>query len=389
MNFLPYEDVPLFLSVEGGSGEFIFAETASLSVDQKLQEHRQLDDNMIQICSNNEGDSMSYTPFDFTANSDKIICLGPSGGPPKPLATSIYKIPRDTKITFPNSKHLYFSEDIFPNGHNYSIKVHSKSGGFNLTQSEAQSGYFEPIFNYSTQSPVAGSLDVSFYVDTGNLKNFFNITGLSNPSLYPPIDEEKITGFLGEFEFTDAYLNSFNFSLSPNSISQASANFTVYGALNSKPHLLNNYYQSKNYSQNSIAHGQESTVLGASTHGIEHPVSFSYSIAVDRKASYAMPTGDQNSTEGNVPVRVSKKSTAIIMSLEGESINPDILIDGFNGKRANLSVNLSDLNYNSFEDNSAGFLHQFNCSGVINKQSLSVQSDGYLNGAISVYQSLK
>ena len=389
MNFLPYEDVPLFLSVEGKSGEFIFAETASLSVNQKLEEHRQLDDNIFQICSNNEGSSMSYVPHDFVANSDKIVCLGPSGGPPKPLATSIYKIPSGTKITFPNSKHLYFSEDIFPNGHNYTASVYSKSGSFNLSQEEAQSGYFEPIFNYSTQSPVQGKLDVNFYVDTGNLKNFFNITGLSDPTLYPPIDEEKITGFLGEFEFTDAYLNAFNFSLSLNSISQASASFNVYGALKHKPHLLNNYYQSKNYSQSSIAHGQESNILGASEHGIDNPISFSYSIAVDRKASYAMPTGDQSSLEGNVPIRVSKRSTAVVMSLEGESINPDILIDGFNGKRANLSVNLSDLNYDAFEDNSAGFLHQFNCSGVINSQSLSVQSDGYLNGAITVYQSLK
>ena len=209
MNFLPYEDVPLFLSVEGKSGEFIFAETASLSVNQKLEEHRQLDDNIFQICSNNEGSSMSYVPHDFVANSDKIVCLGPSGGPPKPLATSIYKIPSGTKITFPNSKHLYFSEDIFPNGHNYTASVYSKSGSFNLSQEEAQSGYFEPIFNYSTQSPVQGKLDVNFYVDTGNLKNFFNITGLSDPTLYPPNKPAMMIPITREFAIASSLESSY------------------------------------------------------------------------------------------------------------------------------------------------------------------------------------
>ena len=36
MKFLPYEDVPLYLGVSGHSGEYILAESASLSVSQDL-----------------------------------------------------------------------------------------------------------------------------------------------------------------------------------------------------------------------------------------------------------------------------------------------------------------------------------------------------------------
>lgn len=387
MKFLPYEDVPLYLAVNGQEGEYIFAEQASLSVNQPLNASRQLDDNIIQVCEYGFGSTMQYSQTTFQANSSFYCTLGPTNGPPKPLATSIFKINEGTKITFPNNKHLYFAEDVHPNGQDYVVKLESKSGNWSLTEGEAQSGYFEPIYNYSAQGPIVGQLDVNFYTDVGNLQSFFNITGLSNPSAYPPIDEERITGHLGEFLFNHAYLNSFSFSISPNSIIQASAGFQIYGSLEKDDDILNNYYASENYSQQSIPHGKHSEIIGHTALGLNHPIGFNYSINVNRIASHEAPTGiDQDI--GLVPNRVSKESTTISMSLNGDSLDPDILSEGFNGKRANLSAKLYDLSYQNFEDNSQGEMNTFECSGVITSQQLSVSPQNYLNGSISVEQKL-
>lgn len=387
MKFLPYEDVPLYLAVNGKDGEYIFAESASLSVNQPLSTVRQIDDNVFQICEYGLGQTMEYSPTTFTSNNTFTVSLGPSGGPPKPLATSIHKIPKDTLITFPNGKHLYFKEDIFPNGHDYLANVYAKSGDWSLSEGEAQSGYFTPIYKSASNGPVVGKLDVSFYSNTGNLPHFFNITGLSNPYMYPPIDEEKITGFLGDFIFHNAYLTNFQFSLSPNSIAQASASFDLYGAISHDSAPSQNYHNSSLYDQQSIPHGQYSSIINTQSEiGIEHPVSFSYSISIERSPRYSAP--DINSTPdfGLLPDRVSKKKTQISMSIGGESIDPNLIEHGMGGKRANLSVNLRDLSYSDFEDNSNGLLHTFTCSGVVNSQSLSVSSNGYLNGQVSVSQ---
>tara|TARA_Y100000361_G_scaffold65879_1_gene57865 strand:- start:19813 stop:20979 length:1167 start_codon:yes stop_codon:yes gene_type:complete len=385
MKFAPYEDVPLFLSVNGGSGEYIFAESASISVDQPLKASRQLDDNVIQICQFGLGEDMDYQSPTFQADTTYNVCLGPTKGPPRPLATSIHHIPSGTKVSFPNGKHLYFNNDVSPDYDDYLIELHSKSGNWTLSEGEAQSGYFEPIFDYVSEGAVQGNLNVSFYLNTGNLQSFFNVTGLSNPSAYPPIDEERITGFIGDFKFSHAYLSSLSFSLSPSAISQATASFSLFGQIEKDSSLSENYYASDLYQQQSIPHGEDSEIVGHSNLGLNHPISFDYNITVERVPRYVCPTG-VNDAQGLVPVRVSKKSTNISMSIEGDNIDPNILAGGFNGKRANLSARLSDLNYQNFEDNSNGFLHQFNCSGIINSQSLSVNSAGYLNGSISVFQ---
>ena len=389
MKFLPYEDVPLYLGVSGHSGEYIFAESAQLEIKQQLSVNRQIDDNLIQICQFDKGDNYPYVSPAFSAGSEHIACLGPSGGPPSPIATSIYKIPQDTKITFPSGKELFFVDEIYPSGHDYLINVKSKSGGWTLTEEESKSGYFEPMFNHSTNSPVNGTLSVSFYPSTGNLQNFFNITGISDPQKYPPIDEEKITGFLGDFKFSDVYLDSFSFGLVPNGISQANAKFLVFGALEEDTSISSSYYSSNLYGQQSVPHGKHSSIVGTTDLGIDNPTQFRYSLEVDRGARFIAPTGSSYENNGNVPVRVSKKKTVVNMSIQGERINPNILEDGFGGKKASLKIYVRDLSYDNFEDNSNGLMNTFECSGVVTSQSLSVSSNGYLDGSIAVSQTIR
>tara|TARA_A200000159_G_C7319463_1_gene338178 strand:- start:707 stop:1873 length:1167 start_codon:yes stop_codon:yes gene_type:complete len=385
MKFLPYEDVPLYLGVNGQEGEYIFAESVNLEVNQPLEVSRQVDDNLFQICNFGFGNHMLFIPPTFASNQKHIVTLGPVGGPPRPLATSIHHIPADTKITFPNNKHLYFANDIYPGQDEYLVEVYSTSGSWSLSEEEAERGYFEPIYKYHSTGPVQGKMDVSFYINTGNLPNFFNITGLSDPTAFPPLDNEKITGHFGDFTFSDAYLQGLSFSLSPNSISQASASFLLFGTLTKDENISDSYYSSDLYQQQSIPHGQNSQIIGHTNLGLNHPIGFSYSIQTSRPLSYLCPTGS-NHDVGKIPDRVSKSSTTITMSLEGDNLDPDILLDGLGGKRANLKAQLSDLNYNNFDDNSNGFIHEFNCNGVVQSQSLGVNSAGYLNGSISVKQ---
>jgi len=401
MIFEPYENVPLYLSSDG-KGEFIFAEQASLAVSQPLSVTRQVDDNQLQITSYVSSSSpdtpIDYVPQNFSPNSPFLVLLGPSGGPPMPLATSIKKIPKGTEVVFNSGKSLFFEHDVFPDGNQYIVSLYAKSGDWSLSEGEAQSGYFNPLFNYVASGPIVGSLDVSFYPNTGNLASFFNITGLLNPAQFPPLNEEKVEGYLGPFRFSDAYLNSFNFSISPNSIIQANANFSIYGSLTKDETIMEDYFSSDLYKQQSIPHGDHSQIVGTTPLGFEHTISFDYSINVNRDSRFEAPTSDtlENTDLGLVPTRVTKNSTVINMSLQGESLDPDMLKDGFNGREANLKVRLHDLSYDDFgsddvmsQENHRGFMAEFSCDGVINTQALSVSSQGNLVGAIEVTQTIK
>ena len=351
---------------------------------------RQLDDNILQICAYGDGSSMSYSPTTFSPNTPRAVVLGPPGGPPRPLATSVYRIAQGTKITFPGNHVLYFADEIFPDGHNYIVNLEAKDDSVTLTEEEAQNGYFVPEYQYVTSSPIVGSLSVNFYINEGNLPNFFNITGLALDDTFPPINDQKVTGFLGDFAFHNAYLTDFQFSLSPNALSQATASFDLYGNLSKDESLTESYYTSELYQQQSVPHGQNSQVLGASAIGMEHVTALNYSINVSRNPAYEAPTC--NTIDDNVglfPKRVSRGPTNITMSLEAEGINPDLLAEGFNGQKTQISVNIKDLNYLNFDDNSAGLMQTFSCNGVVSDQSLSVSSQGYLNGSVTLTQNIQ
>lgn len=385
MNFLPYENVPLYLSVSGKEGgEYIFAEKASISLGQDVDGSRQIDDNLVQICSYGDGSSVEYQSQTFTADQPFLVTLGPIDGPPRPLASSIDYVLQDTKVTFPNGKHLYFSKEIRPSGHDYVVSLYAKSGGWSLDESECQKGYFEPDFKYHSTGPVEGTLNVDFYLNTGNLPSFFNITGLVDPTIYPPISNEAVTGFLGDFAFTNAYLSSFSFSVNANAISQASASFKMYGILRKDTELSKNYYSSDLYQQQSVPHGDRSKIIGIKALGMDHATSFTYSAQIDRYAKYSAPKTDFFPEFGFLPDSVSKRQTQVSVTVEGTNIDPSILKKASNEESVNLICELHDLSYDNHKDNSAGLMQTFNCNGPIDSHSISVNSLGYLNGSFTI-----
>lgn len=384
MSFLSYDKVPLFLSVKDKEGEFIFAEKASISVSQNVSAYRQMDDNILQICNYGDGSSISYEPKNFSANVRELITMGPIGGPPKSIATSINEIKKDTKITFPNGKHLYFARDIKPEGHDYLVEVYAKSGGWSLNEDESQKGYFEPNLEYVATSPIEGTLDVDFYLNTGNMPSFFNITGLVDPTVYPPVSNEVITGFLGDFTFDHAYLSNFSFNVSANSISQASASFQLYGLLQKDENISKNYYSSDLYQQQSVPHGTNSAIIGINALGMDHATSFSYSASINRVPKYEAPKEDEIPEAGFTPSNVSKRETSISVTIAGTNIDPEIMKKALNREQISITCELHDLSYQNHTDNSAGFMQKFNCDGVVDSQSVSVNSLGFLEGSITM-----
>ena len=395
MSFLPYENVPLYLSPVGGSGEYIFAESASISVSQSYSDNKQMDDTLFPICAYGDGSNMSYTSKQFTANSTELVVLGPSSGPPQPLATSFSKIPKDTKITFPGAKHLFFTRDVVPDGHNFVVDVYAKSGGWSLTEEDAQQGYFEGIYHKRAKEPVKGSMDVSFYLGEENLKHFFNITGLVDPAQFPPVNEDRLTGHLGNFCFEHAYLKQLSFSLAPNALVQAEASFDVFGKLTKSDTVLNNYFETGLYRQESLPHADTSQLMGTTTLGVNHPTSFSYQISVNRTPRFSAPTSDTVSDASLIPTRVSKHSTNISINIEGDSLDPSIFSDGYSSNKADVKIHLYDLNYTSFgdkaffeENHTNGLLQTFSCNGVVTNQNLSVNSAGHLRGSLSIEQKI-
>jgi len=387
MSFIPFEDVPLYLGFDGQDGEFIFAESASLSVSQPMGQSRQIDDDILRIMSHTNPAQTFFLESQFLADTPFSVTLGPIGGPPQPLATSIERIPQDTKITFPGNKEFFFLDEIEPNGFNYRVNLYCEEDT-TLNFDEAQSGRFQPIFKYHNNGPTVGKLDVDFYFNESNLQPFFNL--IDNID-----DEKKITGFLGNFRFNDAYLNTVGFSLGPNSISQARASFDLYGLLVQDSTIIDSYFDRDLYRQQSIPHGQNSNIVGLADLGVNHAIDFSYSINVERNARFGLPSNDNYlaAQYGNflVPDRVTKQRTTIQMSVEGDSLNPDLLEDGFNGKRANLTVNLHDLNYEDFgSEPCPTFLMQslFQADGSSNFLDTSSYSNNVTVGANASHRTL-
>lgn len=387
----PYDDVPLYLSVEGSNtGEYIFADSASLTLSQTIKASRQLDDNILQICAYGDGSDMLFNDmFIFKEGVHELVVLGPIGGPPRPIASSIDKIEKDSKITFPNGKILHFSEEVNPNGHDFLTKVYSPNGSVMLSEYEAQNGYFEPSFKYVADTPIKGTLDVDFYVNEGNLPHFFSITGLANPTEFPPINNDRVTGFLGDFAFYGAYLTKFAFSISPNSVIQAQASFDIYGNLIKDESLSANYYSSDLYKQQSIPHGETSKIVGLSSIGFNYALGFSYSASISRYPKYEVPTGDYIPSVGFLPSRASKRQTNVTITVEGDNLDPSVLHKVMNQENVEVICELRDLSYKDYRNNSAGLLSQFYCYGAVESESLSINSRGYLNGSVTISQVLQ
>ena len=210
------------------------------------------------------------------------------------------------------------------------------------------------MHRYAPTEAPRGSLTFNHYL-TGSIASFLDVTGVS---------EASVAGSFGGLTFSNAYLTSLNFSVRPYAPILVENTFDIYGSFSNSVSASNDQELNKvKYS-----HGIKSFVAGLPTN-INHTLSFDYAMQATRNPVFL--AGE------TVPTRVTKENVDINMSIGGDNIGTNI---NAGGSEANLKCSIFDIN-----DSSSAMQH-FYCSGRITQQELTVNSEGYLNGNISVTQ---
>ena len=181
--FYRYEDVPLMLASQNEEPVFIFANNVSLGVTQEINVKKFTDDYRVSI-------AMQTGDFFLEAGQATGILLGPRQGPAVPLSESLEVIKSGQKIIFPGGQSLYLSGDAEPG--DYYINVEAREDTLLRYEEDLEYGELEVLRNYAADYGVKGTLNVDYYMNTGNLQSFFD---LDLKSLFLP-DLNKISFFL-------------------------------------------------------------------------------------------------------------------------------------------------------------------------------------------------
>ena len=375
--YIRYEDVPVVIGSLDKDPEFIFANNVSLDINQSLEPKRFLDDYVLSLA--HTGD------LEFTAGDVKTVLMGPPFGPGMKLPSSIETIPSGTLVSFPTGNKLYVESGV--GSGDYYVKLRAKEDTLISLETDMANGEFEVIRNYSTTSPIKGSLSIDFFLNTGTVQSFFNLTGLLGNEIYPQVNETKITGFFGNFFFNDGYIESLSFSTRAFSPYLANASIALFGNLRYDENNIDNFYSNPDFNkQKTFPHAVGTQISGLNYVGMDSITAFSYSIECSRSYGFEIPTGGNSSESGVVPVRGSKKQIDINCRLAGNNLNPYLTLSG---KRAKIKVNVEDIGFKKFTDQSSGLLHMFEVYGPINSQSMTVSEGGYLEGNVSVDQAYR
>ena len=216
------------------------------------------------------------------------------------------------------------------------------------------------VINYAAGGPVKGTLSFSHYC-TGDFHSFLN------PLSTIEHTGEPLAGKLAGVTFTQGYIKSLNFSLAPYSPILFRSSLDIYGELSLDDSDTD--YENKNLRvQTGMAHSMRSYLAGTDL-GINHKVSFDYSVTCDRKPVVFVE--DEN------PSRVTKENVRIDLSVGGEDIGDAIAITG---KYAAVEIQVLE----AYGNNDP--MAKFGCSGQIFSQNLTMSEGGYMDGSISLSQ---
>ncbi len=398
--FVRYEDVPLLLAHEGDSPVFIFANSASIGVSQQIESKKFDDDYKISL-------AMQTGDIYFPEAMESGFTLGPKDGPAYKVPESIEVIRAGAKISFPSEQSLVLTEDLYPGDYH----VHVRSTGETLLSynNDIEFGEVDVVRHYAASNGARGNLSITYYMNTGNVHSFFDITGLVNKEIYPQVHEGKITGSLGDYKFNDAYIRSLSFSARPYEVIEAQVSIDIFGTLDYQSgiseDLINNGYYCTRQEQITVPHAVGTKIDGIKNIGMEFPLDFTYTVEAERLPTYEMDISGNIGEGGEVPVRVNKQAIDITAQIMGEKLDPYLQITG---QRADLNVKLSDIGFSEeFTDNNQGLLGEFRLIGnvvypeqtaemqllesygVVDSDTLSVSDQGYLQGRASIKQSYR
>lgn len=395
--FYRYEDVPVVLASKGKDPVMVFARSAGLSASQPIEAKKFTDDYNISF-------ALQTGDIHFTGAYESGFLIGPRNGPGIKVPESVETIPSGYKIAYPGGQALYLAEDLRPG--DYYIKVVSTGETILDYERDIEYGEVDVLRNYAASNVVKGSLNISYYMNTGNLHTFSDLTGLLDPNIYPQVNEEKITGSFGDYIFEDAYLRELNFSAAPFQIIESNISLDIYGRMKYQEGLsesITSEYGCIKENQFSVPHAVNTKLIGASGVGIDYPLNFDYSIYASRSPEVPVPIDGKDDLDGEIPVRVTKDQIEISIRLQGEKLDPFLKISG---QRANVVVELSDIGFSKeFTDNNAGMLKRFALAGsliypelpsqelkdygVVEEDNLSVSEGGFLRGTATIKQSYR
>jgi hypothetical protein len=210
---------------------------------------------------------------------------------------------------------------------------------------------------YAATGPVKGELNLSYYLTTGFLSCFD----------VDQANETAVTGSLAGVELQGCYLKSTRFSVQPFTPIRMDVSFDVYGPIEAAD--PSNDTMIVDLSESGVMNGAGSFISGAGVDGeIDDVVGFEYSATINRTPVIKIGS--------STPTRVTVDNVEKSISVNGEKFGSNLQLEG---NTANLTITVKDFY-------SSNTIQNFNCSGEITNQGLSVGAGGYLQGNISVKQ---
>lgn len=248
------------------------------------------------------------------------------------------------------------------------------------------------FINFAPTQNLRGQLDVSFFISAetfaqdGTPNTIDRMFEIVNGMSEGPINQNMV----GRYEFDNMYLKSFGFELSPFQVVRANASYDIYGSLE---RTIDRRFQKTQVDMPHALKSFGSILASGGSYGEFEILSLKYNIVVDRKV-YNNIRGNEHtsvntSPDGAIPVRVSVESIEKEMSVETNDI-----IDRLNtyGDKQNLSTpeGLQDSSISVFLlDMNGNKVANFDVSGKIMNQSISIQEGQNARGSITIKEIVK
>lgn len=240
------------------------------------------------------------------------------------------------------------------------------------TSTKPSKDTFGRLISYSASNGIVGTLSISFYptIDFSNkFQEFDLLTILQQPEHLDQFSE-GVNGSFAGVEFSNAYLNSFDFSVQPFSPISANASFNIYGPLTASSNLTTNFDQLGEF-QTGIANGANTSFVAATDLGFQHTISFDYSIRTNLGVDYEIGS--------EIPTRVSRLDTDITMNIQSEGFGNSLLLEG----------NSAHVTGQLFPIHSESPVGNFSLSGIVSSQQLSINKDEYIYGTLTLSQNFQ
>ena len=269
------------------------------------------------------------------------------------------------------------------------------------------------LHKYFPDGPLTATLNTDFYLNAAT-QRIVTTTG----------ESAELHGQLAGFNFGQMYLNSFSVNMEPYAPALISADFSIYRMSSDKdassssavnddyrftgsPTSLGVDAELEGNNLNSKAGGPDPSSfpppvtldllsthnhvmsdvqgLNRSTYGIQHPVSITFSEQFERQPIYVV--GKRH------PVEVNLGAVNRELTIQGEDIGKVISFQGHDkgsegaGTKAKVSIALRTIGTENQPGAQMGRLLEI--SGVVDTQDISVSAGGFMEGSVTIKESVR